>query len=238
MRTVVTIVCLGVLIADMGFCGGSRALNSWEQAKFDASYKAANDRLSAAEKEWKSLEEAPADPAVADLAEFDTKLGEVEKLVEQVNRDRGRDPEAGGRFGALNDRYLTIDRRLTAIYQRRLGADAWARLHAALRYDQDWDRYDRSWKAVEEGTAPGQEFVEVYYQGNRPLTVRWQTALREIGDHITDGERACAAVREFIDGPSRDQIRAKQRATLEKVAARYADLAKRLDAVRKAHGIE
>jgi hypothetical protein len=92
-------------------------------------------------------------------------------------------------------------------------------------------------KAVEEA-APGQDQVRVYYQGRGLVAMDLRTALREMGDQFTGGEKACAEVREFIDGPSRDRVRAKQRASLADMAAHYADLAKRLKAARKARGIE
>jgi hypothetical protein len=233
-----TILCLAVLIADMGFCGGSnRALAPQQQTKFDAAVKAVDDRLDGVEEELKRFEEAPAQPAYTDLAAFDKKLSEAGDSVRDVHHDAERDWDAGKRASALSARYGKLDERLTAVYRKCLGADACARLDAAEKLDIGLQLYDHRLEAVEE-TPLGQNRVKVYFEDRGWVTMDLPTALRELGDKIAQGDKAFAAVREFIDGPSRDHVRAKQHARLEAMAAGYADLAKRLDAVRKARGIQ
>jgi hypothetical protein len=220
MKTALMALCLGVLVGDVFFCGGGKQpLTTAEQSKFDSDLKRAGGDLSAIEDALKPLEIVPGEAAFTDLAALDRKLAAAEEPMKVVQNDVNPrqilDEERKTQLADLKDRRTKLDERLTAVYRKRVGADACDRLDAAMKAAGRLDALART-----------------------DLSTAAPAPLRDMGDEVTRAEQSLAAVKEFIDGPAHEQIRDGQRKRLEAATRLCADLKKRCDEARQARGGE
>jgi hypothetical protein len=254
MKAAFTSLCLGILVADTFFCGGGRQpLTTAQQSKFDADAKRAGDDLSAVEDALKAIEAAPGEAAFAELAALDQKLAAAEESIKDVHKDftpkNDLDEPRRNQLTDVENRHALLDERLTAVYRQRLGAAACARLDAAVGTADRLDIILRNLQRAEE-TPPGQLVAIApvppltdreggrVTEGNTLVSTDMPRALREMDEQIAGTEAPLAAAQEFIDGPSRDHVRAALRKRLETAVTRRADLAKRCAALRAARGVE
>jgi hypothetical protein len=254
MKTGIILCCLGVLVADVFFCGGGKQLTTAQESKFDNDVKQSDAGLSDVEDALKPLEGAPAEAAAADLAAIDQKLSVAIESIKVVEKDfepwQHLDAPRTERIKGLKDRRSRLDERLAGVYRLRLSAEARGRLDAATEAADRLEILDGNLLRAESGPrGEGRVRIDqVRFATSRergPTLVREpevfkdvRMALRDLSEEIAQANESLAAVKEFIDGPSRDQISSGTRKRLEAAAARYADLRTRCDAAMRARGVE